>query len=143
MSRISDQLHEAIERQTSLPRRKGGERSDTDANANFRPVGEAADELKAELAGLPELKIEIQPDSVWIGLYDKHFWLTYDETLNAFVGSETDTLWMEGGIRERSFKWDSAEACIDAMIQACARYVALLDAIEKLSRERSHVPRPH
>jgi len=63
----------------------------------FRPVHEAAKELSDELAKVPGLRIEIEPTSVWIGFYDKHFWLGYDAEENAFVGSETDTLWMEGG----------------------------------------------
>jgi hypothetical protein len=141
MSKISKRLHEAIECQRSLLRRQHGERRNSGTEAKFEPVRKAAEELKTELADLPELKIEIEPESVWIGLYDKHFWFTYDQRPGVFTGSEMDTLWMEGGIRERFFEWGSAEACITAMIQACARYVALLDAIEKLSRERSRVPR--
>ena len=34
-------------------------------------------------------------------------------------------------MREELFRWAGAEACIAAMVQACARYAALAEAIER------------
>jgi hypothetical protein len=95
-------------------------------------VRHAAGELRDELAKIPDLKLTIETDSVWIELYDKHFWFGYDAKRRLFVGGEQDTLWIEGGVREETFTWDNADACIGAMILACARYVALANAIARL-----------
>ena len=67
-----------------------------------------------------------------IALYDKELWFTYDPEIQAFVGHESNTAWMDGGLREESFKWDTAEACRDAMIHATARYVSLTRAMAAL-----------
>lgn len=136
MNGIRERLRKAIDRQRALRRSEAVEQRDAETEAAFRPVREAADELRNELADIPAIRIEIQPIQVGIGLYDKHLWFGYDREQRAFIGSETDTLWMEGGIREKSSRWESAEDCVEAMIQACARYVALADAIRKLSPRR-------
>lgn len=132
MGQVRKKLRQAIEEQRLLERRQPRSPSDVRVEAAFRPVRESAEELRDELSNVGDLEIEIEPDGVWIGLYDKHLWFTYDPEQQAFVGSELDTLWMEGGLREETFKWDSAEACTGAMIQACARYVLLADAIARL-----------
>lgn len=135
MSQVRQRLHKAIEQQQAMPKRPRPP-ADIGEKAMFRPVHEAAKELSDELAKVPGLGIEIEPTSVWIGFYDKHFWLGYDAEEHAFVGSETDTLWMEGGIREHSFRWNSADECTEAMIQACARYVSLAEAMRNLLTKR-------
>ena len=132
MSQIRERLREAIDQQRRLvPKRRPGPK-DTGAKAAFRPVREAAAELRDELSHVPDLNLEITPDGVWIELYDKQLWFSYDADERVFIGTELDTKWMEGGLREAPSRWDSADACIEAMIQACARYVSLAEAIGKL-----------
>jgi hypothetical protein len=132
MSQIREQLRNAIDRQRRQWTRRREVPSDAKTEAAFAPVRTAAQEIKDELSHIPNLKITIGPSSVWIELYDKHLWFSYDAEQSAFVGDEIDSLWIEGGLREETFKWDSAEACVDAMVQACARYVSLAEAITKL-----------
>jgi hypothetical protein len=124
MSEIRDRLRNAIERQRSAPSKRPRRASDAAAEG-FRPVRKAAEELREEIKGLPDLHVSIQPDGVEITLYDRYLWFSYDPTGRNFVGSETLSLWMEGGVREEPFKWKTAEDCIEAMIQATARYVSL------------------
>jgi hypothetical protein len=125
MSEVRDRLRKAIEQQRRTETRRPRGPGDVAVEAAFRPVREAAEELRDELQNMRDLRISIEPDSVWIELYDRHLWFSYDAAQRVFVGSETEALWMEGGIREETYKWATAEACIEAMIQATARYVAL------------------
>jgi hypothetical protein len=132
MSQIRERLRKAIDEQRHAAPPRPTASSDAATEAAFRPVRDAAAELRDELSHVPGLKITIVPDGVWIELYDRHFWLGYDVNNGEFIGTEQDTKWMEGGLRETPHRWDSAEACVEAMIQACARYVALAEAIGKL-----------
>jgi len=131
MSEIRERLRKAIERQRPAPstRPRGSGNVATEA---FRPVRRAAEELREEVKDLPDLHISIEPDSVGITLYDRSLWFSYDTARRSFVGSETLSLWMEGGTREESHKWNAAEDCIEAMIQATARYVALARSAARL-----------
>lgn len=132
MSKIRERLSKAIDQQRRLePKRRPGH-DNAGAQAAFRLVCEAAEELRDELSHVPDLSLEITPAGVWIELYDKHFWFGYDGNERVFIGTEQDTKWMEGGLREAPYKWDTADACIEAMIQACARYVWLAEASGKL-----------
>jgi hypothetical protein len=97
-------------------------------------VREAAWQIREALKDTPEIRISVEPDAVLISLHEKDLWFSYDSTQHAFIGNESDTLWMEGGQREESYKWAAAEACIEAMIQASARCAALVRAAEKLRR---------
>lgn len=115
-----------------MQRKKPPSASDARVDAALKPVRKVAEDLRDELSGVHDLTITIEPDSVWIELYDKHLWFSFDLEQDAFVGSEVSAQWMEGGLREETFKWDTAEACAEAMIQACARYVLLADAIDRL-----------
>jgi hypothetical protein len=131
MSEIRDRFRNAIERQRSAPPKRPRGPGNAAAEA-FEPVHRAAEELREEIKGLPDLHVSIQPDGVEITLYDRYFWFSYDTTGRSFVGSETLSLWMEGGAREESYKWDTAEDCIEAMIQATARYVTLARSAARL-----------
>lgn len=136
MSQIRERLHKAIGQHRRLaPERRPGP-SDATAKAAFRPVYEAAQELRDELSQVTDLRLDIEPDGVRIELYDKHLWFSYDANERVFIGTEQDTKWMEGGLREMSYTWEAAETCIEAMIQACARYVSLAEAIGKLRSGR-------
>ena len=129
---VRERLHQAIARQRRLAPKGRRRSAPVEAHAVFQPVSDAASELRDELSKVADLEITIEPDSVWIELYDKHFWFGYDAERRVFVGVEEDALWMEGGVREEAFSWDNADACVEAMIQACARYVALANAIARL-----------
>ena len=132
MSQIRERLRKAIDQQRRLePKRRPGP-NDAGAEAAFRLVREAAEELRDELSHVPDLSLEITPAGVWIELYDKHLWFGYDADERVFIGTEQDTKWMEGGLREAPYRWDTADACIEAMIQACTRYVWLAEAAGKL-----------
>jgi hypothetical protein len=91
----------------------------------FRPARRTAEELRDEVKNPSDLHVSIEPDSVGITLYRRYLWFSHDAAERCFVGSESVSLWMEGGVREESYKWETAEGCIEAMIQAAARYVAL------------------
>jgi len=136
MSQIGDRLRKAIDEQRKLlpGRLPGADNAAT--RAALQPVRDAAAELRDALSNVPGLKIEIAPNGVWIELYDKHFRFGYDANERVFIGTEQDTRWMEGGLRETPYKWDTAEACVEAMIQACARYAWLADAIGRLGSGR-------
>lgn len=132
MTRIRERLRKAIDQQRRLVSKRRSAPKDTAAEAAFRPVHDAAAELRDELSHVPGLRLEIAPDSVWIDLYDKHLWFSYDANDQVFIGIEQDTKWMEGGLREAPYRWDTAEACVEAMVQACARYVSLAEAMSRL-----------
>jgi hypothetical protein len=131
MSEVRERLRKAIERQRPAPSTRPRGPGDV-AVETFRPVRGAAEELRAEIKDLPDLQISTEPDSVGITLFDRFLWFSYDAGRRSFVGSETLSLWMEGGTREESYNWGTAEDCIEAMIQATARYVALARAAARL-----------
>jgi hypothetical protein len=136
MNQIRERLHKAIDEQRRAVRQRPSAPYHDAAAKAFWPVHEAAAELRDELSHVPGLKIEIGSEGVWIELYDKHFWVGYDANEQVFAGTEQNTKWMEGGLRETAYKWNTANACIEAMIQACAQYVSLAEAIGRLrSRE--------
>lgn len=132
MSDVRGRLRKAIEQQRPAQTRRSRGTGDFTAEAAFEPVREAAAELRDEIKKLPDLHTSIESDNVRIELYDRYLWFSYDPAQRAFVGSETVSLWMEGGAREESYKWATAEACIEAMIQATARYVSLARAAATL-----------
>jgi hypothetical protein len=136
MRKIAEKLREAIEQQKRLDRGQRRAKLDLRSEAAFRPVFEAAAELRDELKHVPDIKITIDADGVWIELYDKHLWFGYDPKQRTFAGTEAHSLWMEGGLREESFTWDTAEACTEAMIQACARYVWLAESLSRFRPQR-------
>jgi hypothetical protein len=136
MSQVRDRLRKAIDNQRSLaPGQRPGP-ADAAAAAALQPVRDAAAELRDELSNVPGLKIDIAPGGVWIELYDKHFRFEYDPAERIFIGTEQETRWMEGGLRETSYRWNHADACIEAMVQACARYAWLAEAIGRLRASR-------
>jgi len=134
MATIRERLREAIEMEAAARPALTRTSREVPSPPPFAPVREAACQLRAELEGIHDLRIEVEPDGVRIALYDKELWFTYDPEEQAFVGREANTAWMDGGLREESFKWDTAEACTDAMIRATARYVSLIRAMAALRR---------
>jgi hypothetical protein len=127
MSEIRDRLRKAIAAQRHPSAEHPPVAGDAQIEAAFRPVSEAAEELRRELADVPGLAIAVEPGQVRVELHDKRLWFSYAPETRRFVGSELTSLWMEGGLHEEHFAWEAAEACIEAMIQACARYVSLAE----------------
>jgi hypothetical protein len=129
MNQIRERLQKAIAEQ----RRPSPEHPPVVGNAQmedaFLPVSEAAEELRQELSHLPGLSMVVGPHEVRIELHDNSLWFSYAPEKHKFVGSEMTTLWMEGGLREEHFEWETAEACIESLIQACARYVLMAEAL--------------
>ncbi len=40
---------------------------------------------------------------------------------------------MEGGTKDETFQWDSAEACIGEMVRGCARYATMAETIARFA----------
>lgn len=129
MNQIRDKLRKAIAEQRRPRPERPGVAGNAQIEAAFRPVAHAAGELREELSHVPGLTVVVEPGQVLVDLYDRHLWFGYSTEKRQFVGSELSSQWMEGGFREEHFAWDTAEACIDAMIQACARYVSLAEIV--------------
>lgn len=134
MTTIRERLRKAIEVETAARPAQMRTAREAAPLPAFAPVREAARQLHSELKDVHDLQIDIEPSGVRIALYDKELWFTYDPEQRAFVGRESNTAWMDGGLREESFKWGTAEACTDAMIRATARYVSLIHAMANLRR---------
>jgi hypothetical protein len=138
MAGIKDRLRRAIEVERSRgrpPRRDKGE-SGPPAEEAFAPVRKAAQDIAAELADLPELRIAIEPETVWVDLYDKHFCFAVDDR-GQFVGDELGYGWLEPELNEARYTWRIADECVDALVRACARYVILAHAIRSLQPKPS------
>lgn len=128
---IKDKLKQAIEEERSRgrpSRRAAGKAEPGDAEA-FAPVRQAAREITAELVELPELRITIDTESVWVELYDKHFCFAFDAASGHFVGDELSYSWLDRELHEETYRWDTVEECIDGLVRACAHYVVLARAI--------------
>lgn len=97
MSEIGKKLREAMaeQRRPRPERRPAADHAQVEAA--FRPVFEAAQELRRELSGVHELEISVLPDHVRIELYDRDLWFSYSPEARRFIGSELTSLWMEGG----------------------------------------------
>lgn len=133
MGRIGDMLRQAVDEQRTLLHRRAKAVEAQGTEEAFRPVREAAEELRGELGQVPDLKMTIDPYAVWIDLPDKHVWFSYDPARKLYVGSELDSLWMEGGLREEHFEWPTAADCVKALVQAGARSVLLAEAASRIS----------
>lgn len=128
---IKDKLKQAIkeERSRGHPSRHAAHRAGQSDAGAFAPVRKAAQEITDELVDLPELRITINPESVWVELYDKHFCFAYDAASGHFMGDELSSSWLEREQREETYHWDTVEECVDGLVRACARYVVLAHAI--------------
>lgn len=132
MSQIGDRLRKAIAEQRRPSPKHRPAIDDARIATAFRPICEAAEELHRELSHVPGLEIAVRPDQVRIELYDRYFWFSYAPDTGQFLGSELTSLWMEGGVHEEDFSWASADACVEAMVQACARYVSMAESLARL-----------
>lgn len=126
-SGIRQRLKEAIreEQERSLQRLRKSREGDDDANREFEPVRQAAEEIREELQHLPSIEFTINPSSVWITLADRNLWFSYDRQEGRFVGEESAHSWHDGELYAESYNWDTAETCIAALIRLCARYARM------------------
>ena len=131
MTRIRDRLQKAMAEERRPAPRRPAAAGNAQIEAAFQPVSEAAEELRQELSSVPGLAIVVDAHEVRIELYDKDLWFTYSPEEGRFIGSEVTSLWIEGGQHEEHLAWETAEACVDAMIQACARYASLAEIIAR------------
>ncbi len=128
---IRDRLEEAIrvENERRWNRIRDSHESDREAEKQFRPVRLAAEELREELQSLPSIEFSISPHGVWITLGDRDLRFGYNVRTRHFVGEEAAHSWYDGEAYADRYEWDTAEACIDAMIRLCAKYVRMARAI--------------
>jgi hypothetical protein len=123
-SDIKDRLEKAIQEQDEQIRtrlRMSRERARS-AEQEFAPVRRAAEEIREQLQSVPDIEFTVNPDSVWITLADRDLTFAYDVASRNFVGEESAHSWYDGERYADSYKWDTSEACVDAMIRLCARY---------------------
>ena len=126
-SSIRDRLEEAIreENERGLNRLRISREGDTEVNREFEPVRQAAEEIREELQHLPSIEFTINPGSVWITLADRGLWFGYDRQEQSFLGEESAHSWHDGELYAESYRWNSAETCVAAMIRLCARYARM------------------
>ena len=132
-SSIGSRLQQAIrdEEKRASEELQGLHERDRDAEKQFRPVMQAAEELQRELASVPAIDVAVNPDSLWITLADQELRFSYDSRAHRFVGEESGHSWRDGETYAERYEWDSADACIEAMIRLCARYVRMARAISR------------
>ncbi len=131
MSSIRDRLHAEIEKAdgNNLANLAAGRQATAEAIERFRRVHDAACELQQELAATPGMKFAITPESVCITLADREFWFSWDHKHGIFTGEESAHSWYDGERYATRFTWPGAEACIGAMVRACAQYFRMARAI--------------
>jgi hypothetical protein len=139
-SDIKDRLEQAIrvEDEKSLSRLKASHESARDSEEQFQPVRLAAEELREQLQSLPSIEFSINPDSVWITLADRDLRFSYNIHTRDFVGEEGAHSWYDGEAYADRYEWHTAEACIDAMIRLCAKYVRMARAIGAATGQSWH-----
>ena len=135
MSKVKERLAAAIRDADaeSQSRLRTDRESSAEATAAFKPVREAAIELRNELKSIADIKFSINPDSVCITLVDRELWFSYDIKSQEFTGEESTHTWYDRERYATQFVWADAEACIDAMIRSCAQYFRMARALNAAS----------
>ncbi len=89
-SDIRERLEQAIrdEEEKRLSRLGASHESVGASEEIFRPVRQAAEELREQLQSISSIEFAINPDSVCITLSDRDLKLSYAIQLKAFVGQE-------------------------------------------------------
>jgi hypothetical protein len=126
---IATRFRLAIQEEEKAARRRSARADAGTLEQAFHPVMRAAEELQRELQSVPSIKVTVNPDSVWLSLADRDLKVTYDPTLHRFVGGESAHTWVDGEPYSDQHTWDTADACIEALIRLCARYVRMANAI--------------
>jgi hypothetical protein len=131
MSKVKERLAAAISEADaqSQSRLRTDREGSAEAAAAFKPVREAASELRDELRSIADINFAINPDSVCITLIDRELWFGYDTGSQHFAGEESAHSWYGGERYATQFAWADAEACIEAMIRSCAQYFRMARAV--------------
>jgi len=129
---VRDRLREAIlaEDDRAFKARKQTHEALRAAEDRFRPVSQAAEEIREELVAVPSLEFTINPTSVWITLFDREVRLNYDAASEKFYGEESGHSWYDGETYIDTHSWNTAEECVDAMIRFSATYARMARAIQ-------------
>lgn len=137
-SNVRDRLEQAIrdEEEKTLSRVRASHESAHGAEEEFEPVRQAAEEIREELRSVPDIEFSINPDNVRIALADRDLKFSYSIESRNFVGDEGAHSWYDGEPYAEGYEWDTADACIDAMIRLCARYARMARAIRDVSVQR-------
>jgi hypothetical protein len=124
---IRDRLEDEIRREDARgARRLRTSREGAGGSAQaFGPIRQAAEEIREELQSVPSVEFAINPESVWISLADRDLTFSYDPQSGHFLGEEQAHAWYDGEGYSESYRWASAEACIEGMIRLCARYARM------------------
>lgn len=136
-SDIRNRFEQAIrdEDEKSLGRLRASRESTRLTEERFVPVRQAAEELREQIQPAPSIEFTVNPDSVWIALGDRDLRFTYDADLLKFTCEEGAHSWYDGEPYSDRYEWDDADACIDAMIRLCAKYVRMARAISAASAQ--------
>ena len=132
--RLVAAMREAAEQIQS--RLRADRESSAESAAAFRPVRDAAIELRDELKSAKDIKFSINPDSVCIAFVDRELWFTYDATSHEFTGEESAHSWYDGERYATKFAWPNVDACIGAMIRLCAQYLRMARAVEMAAKQK-------
>lgn len=131
---IRDRLREAIlaEDDKVFKSRREAHEAVHAAEDRFRPVTQAAEEIREELASLPSLEFAINPTSVWITLFDREVRLNYDAASGKFFAEESGHSWYDGEPYVETHSWNTAEECIEALIRFSAAYARMARVIQSV-----------
>ena len=124
---IKERLELAIRQDSArnLQRTRRADRSGKAAQLEFEPVRRAAEDIREQLESTSSIRFTINPSDVWITLADRDVWFGYDAPSRSYVGTESSHSWFDGELYTDSYKWDSPEICVEAMIRICARYARM------------------
>jgi hypothetical protein len=130
---IRDRLREAIlaEDDKVFKSRREAHEAVHAAEDRFRPVAQAAEDIREELASVPSLEFAIIPTSVWITLFDREIRLNYDAASGRFFAEESGHSWYDGETYVEAHSWNTAEECIEAMIRFSATYARMARTIQR------------
>jgi len=130
---IRDMLREAIlaEDDKAFKSRRQSHEAVRAAEDRFRPVSQAAEEIREELASVPSLEFAINPTSVWITLFDREVRLNFDAARGKFLAEESGHGWYDGETYVDTYSWNTAQECIDAMIRFSAAYARMARVIQR------------
>jgi hypothetical protein len=115
----------------NLADRRASHAVTAEAERAFKPVRQAAEEIRDELQSIPSIRFTINPESVCVALVDRELWCGYDAELQRFIGEESAHSWFDGERYAERYEWTSADECTDAMIRLCAQYARMARAINE------------
>jgi hypothetical protein len=132
VSAVRERLEQAMrdedaKRQDRLTRMRGATAQGTEES--FEPVRQAAEEIREQLQTVPGIMFTIGPTGVSISLSDRALDVGFDPVALGFVGEEIAHSWYDGEAYTETYRWTTAESCIEAMIRLCARYARMAHAI--------------